>query len=1062
MGFMFFSNSGLQKNWQLFLLTLVAITLVAFFANVPLVEAQSSARLRLIQSDTSRIVLELEVSGYDSRDVTVGGATYALLSIGDLGRTGEPGKPQLLVKGAMIGIPPGAQLTLRIVEDQSQTVTLPRHPLPAPTITAQQDPRQTLPGPPSQSFTPNAATYSANQYYPSAASKIGATGDWRSQHYATVQFYPLQYNPVTHQLILHRRLRVEITLSYSRGQSPATLGTFQNEGAFESVFEGALLNYASAKNWRTQRSAAPAPRRAAAPTLSGDWYKIGVNANGIYKVTCGQLATAKGVTLTIAPSTIQLFNLQVFTSPVEYAINVVGAGWNNGTCGTNDQSDYIEFFGLAPTSIYTNTQAPFNKYTNTNIYWLTYSSNTGKRMATRDGTPGIGTLATSYTETLHLEQNIIYRPFSPRMEDFEHWYWDFFYSPTPSKTYTFQLDHATSNGFSPTLQIDLVGAIYGGGAPPGHHTEIDLNSCTSLDNTSWSGYVERQFTITLPPCLNLVGTNTITVTEIIDYLNDLIYTNYFNIGYQRTYNAITNTIGFSQSLSNTWQYSITGFTDSNLQTFDITDPYNVAQISAPAPVGGPPYTLQFSDTVTTTALNYVALSTAQLMTPTSLVKYAPFNPDLRSTGNHADYIIISATSFKTLTATNQLKTLRNGQFPNGATIVDVQDIYDQFNNGLVDPKALRDFLACAYGSPAASCAGWLQSSPPQFVLLVGAGTFDPKGYCLPLAVCSQVQTPANSTLIAPYLRMVDPDPQSGFGETDSDNCLVSFAAPCSLITHTIPYMSVGRLPADTSEDVTALVNKILTYENPGSGPWRSTGTFVADNPYDASGNPDPGSPGGEFWTASEAIAGNKFYFPSGLMAERTYYNPCTNTISYPWCSLPFPSYSTDSAAHSAILSAINSGRVIVNYIGHGGIETWADENLFSGPVFSSDLASLTNGNKTPVMLELTCRTGYFIYPHPDNQSLAKLNVNLSNNGAVASWAAVGAGVVTGHDALEKGFFNAVMNQNTRQLGPATTAGKANLYATGFNLDLIDTIVLLGDPASRLAIQFSYNLPLIMK
>ncbi len=105
-----------QKNWQLLLLCLVALTLIAFFANVPMVEAQSSARLRLIQSDTSRITLELEVSGYDSRDVTVSGATYTLFSIGDLVRTGEPGKPQLPVKGTMIGIPPGSQPTLRIVD----------------------------------------------------------------------------------------------------------------------------------------------------------------------------------------------------------------------------------------------------------------------------------------------------------------------------------------------------------------------------------------------------------------------------------------------------------------------------------------------------------------------------------------------------------------------------------------------------------------------------------------------------------------------------------------------------------------------------------------------------------------------------------------------------------------------------------------------------------------------------------------------------------------------------------------------------------------------------------
>jgi hypothetical protein len=203
----------------------------------------------------------------------------------------------------------------------------------------------------------------------------------------------------------------------------------------------------------------------------------------------------------------------------------------------------------------------------------------------------------------------------------------------------------------------------------------------------------------------------------------------------------------------------------------------------------------------------------------------------------------------------------------------VRDIYDQFGDGLADPQAIRDFLYYAYSN-------W-QSPAPQFVLLVGAGTFDPKGYCISPSVCSEVETPPNSTLIAPYLRMVEP---YDFGETNSDNCLVAFSAPCSMITHTLPYMSIGRLPADTSTDVTALVNKILNYENPPAGQWRSAGSFVAGNAYDENGNLDLG---GNFWALSDNIASNPTYFPPGLTANRTYFNPCTNTISYPWCALPY-------------------------------------------------------------------------------------------------------------------------------------------------------------------------------
>ena len=73
----------------------------------------------------------------------------------------------------------------------------------------------------------------------------------------------------------------------------------------------------------------------------------------------------------------------------------------------------------------------------------------------------------------------------------------------------------------------------------------------------------------------------------------------------------------------------------------------------------------------------------------------------------------------------------------------------------------------------------------------------------------------------------------------------------------------------------------------------------------------------------------------------------------------------------------------------------------------------------------------------------------------------------GHDLLDEGFFDAVMNHGVRRLGPATIAGKQYLVANsgGANLDLIDTFILLGDPASSLPIQFqnlSYYLPFIKK
>jgi hypothetical protein len=59
------------------------------------------------------------------------------------------------------------------------------------------------------------------------------------------------------------------------------------------------------------------------------------------------------------------------------------------------------------------------------------------------------------------------------------------------------------------------------------------------------------------------------------------------------------------------------------------------------------------------------------------------------------------------------------------------------------------------------------------------------------------------------------------------------------------------------------------------------------------------------------------------------------------------------------------------------------------------------------------------------------------------------GYTSGHDYLNRGFFEAVFEEGMVFLGGATAAGKLDLWATGRNLDLVDTYILFGDPAMRI-------------
>jgi hypothetical protein len=121
-----------------------------------------------------------------------------------------------------------------------------------------------------------------------------------------------------------------------------------------------------------------------------------------------------------------------------------------------------------------------------------------------------------------------------------------------------------------------------------------------------------------------------------------------------------------------------------------------------------------------------------------------------------------------------------------------------------------------------------------------------------------------------------------------------------------------------------------------------------------------------------------------------------------------------------------------------------------------------------MMLPMTCRDGYYIFPYPvaDAQdALGEVMVRAQGRGAVASWSPTGLGVATGHESLDQGFFRAVFLDGLRGLGQATTAGKLRVWAGSAHHELLDTYLLFGDPATTLTVQAYQQrvfLPLVLK
>ena len=128
-------------------------------------------------------------------------------------------------------------------------------------------------------------------------------------------------------------------------------------------------------------------------------------------------------------------------------------------------------------------------------------------------------------------------------------------------------------------------------------------------------------------------------------------------------------------------------------------------------------------------------------------------------------------------------------------VVDIGDIYDEFNFGTKSVQAVKDFFAYAK-------ANW--QHPPRFVLLAGDASFDPRNY-LGYGDSDIVPT-----------RLLD----TAYLEAGSDDWLVDFDGDG------IGDIAIGRLPARSLAELATMTAKIIRYEKTGSN---REALLVSDN-----------------------------------------------------------------------------------------------------------------------------------------------------------------------------------------------------------------------------------------
>lgn len=723
--------------------------------------------------------------------------------------------------------------------------------------------------------------------------------------------------------------------------------------------------------------------------------------DGIYRLDYAALAAAGLPVDTLDPRTFRMFYMGQ-----EIAIRVTGEG-----DGRFDPADQILFYARGVDSLYYEGLLLANKYTGVNIFWLTYGGPLGRRMTQGDGS-AVGAAAGPFRRTVHLEQytRYVYLNTHPNLPDADHWF-DVKIVAPGSKNYTFQVTNlAASAGLTGSLRANLQGYINTAGP---HHIRLSLNgNVVYEDNTSWYGGAPLTVQVDVPQAYFLEGLNTLTVQLLLDNppnTYDEIYYNWAELTYYDTHVAEGNSLLFNSETAGAWRYDISGFTTADAEAYDVTEMLDVRQIVNTAVSGAGPYTLSFGETITGSR-RYLAATPATYKTPTGIqlvtrqtsafTPREPVSPSVR-----ADYIVITHGDF--FTEALRLAAYRSQRY--AVALLDAQDIYDRFNGGMMSAEAIRDFLAYAYHY-------WTPPAP-RFAVLIGDGTSDMRNYLR--------TTPA--TYIPPFLANVDPD----LKETAADNLYVTIVG-----SDNIPDMALGRMSVNTTAEAAAMIDKVIVYETQcqcgqGGDSWNKNTLFISDNLAHG---------GGDFYYYSNEIADGYTDPPT----DSTKLLPATYTVTKAY--LDQTCFGRDDC-RSMITNTLNvTGALLVNYIGHAGKDYWSFDAIFSQDL----LSSLTMSVCLPVYLPMTCYEGSFQDPRRGFSAMAEAYTRLPLYGAVASWSPTGSGLVSGHDILERGFFLALFHQGFETIGEAAVEAKRYHYnATAQDRDLLDTMMIFGDPALRI-------------
>lgn len=549
--------------------------------------------------------------------------------------------------------------------------------------------------------------------------------------------------------------------------------------------------------------------------------KIGVKNSGMHRITRAQLQAAG---FDVNSNSV---NWQLYNEGVEQAITIGPAG------------DYIEFFGRPIDTLESDIR----------LYYLVTGPAAGKRINSRVARPTTSTVvAPSYQQTFELKERTSYVS-SVLNGELEN-YWGRPIVPSVQPPLTFNLSGIDFNAG----KVDVTIAFKGSTQVP-HTVETILNGRT-LPLATGANRDAFSIRVGLPPSALVEGTNSLSMRSGVS--GDVSFFDSITIEFSRRHLASQNRLPFYTQ--NYRAARLEGFASSNLKVYDVTDeslPTLLTNLNV----------IQEGSTFGTTippsrGRRYYAVEDSGLFAAHSI---SANDPALIGVPTHAANLLVIAHK-GLMTEAEAWANYRRGQGFT-AKVVNADEIYDEFNFGVLSANSVKAFLQYAKNN-------W--QTAPQYVLLIGDASHDSRNYHSG-GYFNMVPT-----------KMID----TAEMETGTDEGMADFN------NDGLAEIAVGRIPARTPQVVSETLAKVVQWESSLTPAPLSRGVLFAYDLLD----------GYDFEGMSIRLRNQLPALTPSTMISRGAPN-----------------------AQAAVINGINSGKYIANYSGHGTTGAWRDPSFFAVP-----------------------------------------------------------------------------------------------------------------------------------